>query len=168
MRIIRPATETDLPDLMQLFAEARKFMAKTGNPTQWTGGYPSEAQLRADQADGHSYVCEEDGVLLGTFFFAIEDDPTYRVIYDGQWLRDAPYGVIHRIAVRSHQKGVATFCVAWCASQCARQPGTDLRVDTHRDNIVMQRFLKKNGFVPCGIIHLANGAERIAFQRIAE
>jgi hypothetical protein len=30
----------------------------------------------------------------------------------------------------------------------------------------MQKSLAKNGFVRCGIIHLANGDERIAYQRI--
>ena len=38
---IRPAVEADLPRLQEIFAHARRFMASSGNPCQWTGGYPS-------------------------------------------------------------------------------------------------------------------------------
>jgi hypothetical protein len=30
----------------------------------------------------------------------------------------------------------------------------------------MQRSLEKNGFARCGIIHLASGDERIAYQKV--
>ena len=39
------------------------------------------------------------------------------------------------------------------------------QIDTHKDNIPMQRVLLRNGFVYCGIIHLENGDERIAYQK---
>ncbi len=32
---IRPAQPGDLPALLEIFADARAFMAQTGNPTQW-------------------------------------------------------------------------------------------------------------------------------------
>jgi RimJ/RimL family protein N-acetyltransferase len=42
----------------------------------------------------------------------------------------------------------------------------NLKIDTHRDNIPMQKVLKRNGFSECGIIYIENGDERIAFQKI--
>ena len=30
----------------------------------------------------------------------------------------------------------------------------------------MQHLLEKNGFTPCGIIYVANGTPRIAYQRV--
>ena len=42
----------------------------------------------------------------------------------------------------------------------------NIRVDTHRDNKVMQHILTKYGFQRCGIIYVKNGTERIAYQRI--
>ena len=45
-----------------------------------------------------------------------------------------------------------------------REP--NIRIDTHRDNIIMQHNLAKHGFTYCGIIFLANGDERLAFQKI--
>ena len=101
----------------------------------------------------------ENGEILGVFCFFLHNDPTYGVIYEGTWLNDEPYGVIHRIAVASHRRGIASFCYDFALSQ---RP--NLRIDTHRDNILMQRSLEKNGFTRCGIIRLENGDPRIAFQ----
>lgn len=41
----------------------------------------------------------------------------------------------------------------------------NVRIDTHRDNQPMQALLKKCGFAYCGRIFLADGSERIAFQK---
>ena len=36
----------------------------------------------------------------------------------------------------------------------------------HRDNHIMQHLLAKHGFSQCGIIHLLNGDERLAYQKV--
>ena len=157
---IRKAEFGDLDRMMEIYADARAYMRDHGNATQWAGGYPSEGRIREDIMAGESYVCVEDGEILGVFCFFIHKDPTYDVIYEGSWLNDKPYGVIHRIAVAKHRRGVASFCYEFALSKCP-----NLRIDTHRDNIPMQNSLKKNGFTRCGIIHLQNGDPRIAFQK---
>ena len=35
------------------------------------------------------------------------------------------------------------------------------------DNQIMQHLLEKNGFTRCGIIHVADGTPRIAYQKLA-
>ena len=50
---------------------------------------------------------------------------------------------------------------AWCAERC-----DSLRADTHADNKIMQHILEKNGFARCGIIHVADGTPRIAYQKL--
>ncbi|MBR2636832.1 MAG: GNAT family N-acetyltransferase [Oscillospiraceae bacterium] len=157
---IRKSTANDLPAMLALYADARRFMAENGNPNQWVNGYPAREMLEADIASGNSYVCEEDGKVVGTFYFVIGDDPTYAVIEDGAWLDDEQYGVVHRITSALGTRGVASFCLDWCY----RQHG-NIRIDTHADNIPMQKCVLKNGFVRCGIIHLENGDPRIAYQR---
>ena len=81
-------------------------------------------------------------------------------VEDGAWVNDTPYGVVHRIASAGTVKGAGFFCVQWAFRRCG-----NLRIDTHRDNTVMQNMLRKNGFSYCGIIHLENGDERLAFQK---
>ena len=158
---IRKSTPADLPRMLEIYAHARDFMARTGNPYQWgPTNWPPEDLLRSDIAAGKSYVCTHEGSIAGTFFFDVYDDPTYRNIEDGAWLDDSPYGVIHRIAADGIVRGVGAFCIRWAMERCGH-----LRIDTHGDNVVMQNMLKKKGFSYCGIIHLENGEERLAFQK---
>ena len=44
--LIRNAVQKDLPQIMKIYENARSYMRKTGNPTQWSGGYPGEDVIR--------------------------------------------------------------------------------------------------------------------------
>lgn len=157
---IKKATPEELPKIMQIYADARAYMRESGNPDQWGEDYPPVSLIQEDVQAGNCHVCVENGDIVGVFYFAKGEDPTYVRIYEGAWLNDRPYAVIHRIAVAKHQRGVASYCFDYCFSQCA-----NLKIDTHRNNIPMQRSLAKNGFVRCGIIYLENGEERLAYQK---
>ena len=157
---IRKTKPEELEAVLEIYAYARQFMAEHGNPNQWRNTNPPRERVEKDIKEGKSYVCVEDEELLGVFYFAIEEDPTYVVIYDGEWKNQEPYAVVHRIASAGKAKGVGTFCMNWAYEQFS-----NVKIDTHRDNVVMQNMLKKNGFAYCGIIHLENGEERLAFQK---
>lgn len=164
---IRAAVLGDLPQMMEIYAAARQFMRETGNPDQWKDSYPEEEIVREGILEGKAFVCVagrpeegEEGELLGTFYFAEEEDPTYQKIEEGRWLNEEPYGVVHRVAGSGKVKGFAKACFDWAGKQC-----NNLKIDTHRDNHVMQHVLEKNGFTRCGIIYLLNGEERLAYQR---
>ena len=108
---IRPATKADVAAANDIYESARKFMAQNGNPTQWSGVYPNSDDVSWGIENGTSYVCEDKGEVVATFHFeANADDPTYHKIYDGSWKNDLPYGVIHRIAVKYHGRGIIDFC----------------------------------------------------------
>ena len=157
--MIQKATLAQLPEILKLYEQARSFMAQNGNPDQWGNAYPPQEMIRADIENGKSYVNLENGHIRAVFYFAVEEDPTYRYI-KGKWLNDAPYGVIHRIAVGENGKGVAAECFRFAYERCG-----NLRIDTHEKNIPMQRCLAKNGFIRCGIIYLEDGEPRIAYQK---
>ena len=164
---IRPARREDLPAMEAIYEQAKEFMRETGNPNQWNGSYPEEGLLLCDMEHGNSYIVEENGQVIGTFAFIKGEDPTYRVIEDGMWMKEEPYGTVHRLASATGTHGVAAACFAWCRMQCENGSGiAGLRADTHADNRVMQHVLEKNGFVRCGIIHLENGDPRIAYQYV--
>jgi hypothetical protein len=153
----------DFDAVMDIYPDARLVMQKTGNENQWINGYPSGELIMNDIVNGNSYVClDTNNEIAGTFCFVRGDDVTYSRIYDGQWLNDEPYGVIHRLAGKKNSRGIAASCLQWCFGRCC-----NIRVDTHRDNVIMQHILEKTGFVRCGIIYVANGTERIAFQKIS-
>ena len=156
---IRKTTAEDLPAVMDIFSGAREFMAKSGNPGQWTDGHPRRAVIENDILAGTSYVCMRGDEISAVFYFNIERDPTYEII-NGAWLNDEPYGVIHRIARAPDARGAGAFCINWCYEQIA-----NIRIDTHEDNSNMLELLKKLGFTYCGIIHIENGDKRMAFHK---
>lgn len=156
---IRPAILSDIPAMQEIFATARQFMVATGNPNQWVDDYPSDEFLRADIESGDSYVCFEDGEMVATFLLRGGEDPTYARIEEGAWLNNEPYATIHRIASNGKVHGVLH-----AAMEFALQRYENIRIDTHRDNRVMQNAVLKEGFRYCGIIYCWSGDERLAYQ----
>lgn len=157
---IRKAEEKDLPEILLIYAAARQFMRENGNPTQWFGGYPQEYLLREDIDKGALYVVTEENVINGVFYFAVEADPTYQVIENGAWSSDKPYGVIHRIASNG-AGGIFAAALGFADSQISH-----LRIDTHHDNKPMQHVVEKHGFQKRGIIYVADGSPRIAYEKV--
>lgn len=157
---IRKAEFPDLPRILEIYEEARQYMRRSGNPNQWWDYHPAESILRQDIMDQKLNLCVDGAEIMGVFFYEQGADPTYEQIDHGQWLNDNPYGVIHRMASAHRGRGVASFCFDWALAQCP-----DLRIDTHEDNIAMQKALEKNGFQRCGIIYIFNGDERVAYHK---
>ena len=161
---IRHATLADLPQMMAIYARARRYMAANGNPFQWgPTHWPPEELIREDIAGGQSYVCVHEDRVVGAFFFTAGEDiePTYRRISEGAWLKDGPYGVVHRIAADGSIKGVGAYCINWAFEQCRH-----LRIDTHGDNLIMQRLLAKLGFTHCGTIYVEeDNFPRLAYEK---
>ena len=151
----------DIAEIMQVMEAAKQIMRQSGNMLQWGEGYPSESAIAADIEKDSGFVIEENGVAVGTFAFVAGPDPTYAQIYEGQWADDTqPYYVIHRIASLATEKGIMKTILDYAFSQT-----DNIRIDTHRDNVIMRHLMQKHGFSYCGIIYLANGDERLAFQQ---
>ena len=153
-----------MDELLRIYAAARGIMRAAGNPDQWAGGEPFPSELEEKIHDGVLYLCEEEGKPFAAFALIGGEDVTYRVIEKGQWLKDGPYYTLHRVASDGTRHGVMGLITASAADIAG---SADLRADTHRDNLLMQKALSKNGFVYCGIIHLLNGDERLAYQRLS-
>ena len=160
---IRKATRDDLPALREVFAAAKSIMRADGNPTQWAGAYPDDEAVLRDIAGGWGHVCLDGPERVAGYFAMIPSpEPTYSTIYGGAWLEDTlPYLVIHRIASLPDVHGVFAALIGYASAACG-----NIRIDTHRDNRIMQHNLLKHGFSYCGIIYILNGDERLAYQRI--
>ena len=152
----------DMAAIMQVMDAAKKIMRQSGNMHQWGEGYPSEAVIMSDIEKDGGFVIEDGGNVVGYLAFLPSPEPTYQKIYDGNWLDDEkPYHVIHRIASLPDVHGIFSSIMNFCF---ARE--SNIRIDTHRDNAIMQHNIEKQGFTYCGIIYLANGDERLAFQKL--
>lgn len=157
---IRRTTIDDLDAIEKIYAGAREQMKLDGNPNQWKDSSPSISAVIADIENGNSYVMEYGGRICAVFSFIIGEDATYRIIESGEWKNDLPYGTIHRIASDRTVRGVFSKCLEYCLTLIG-----NIRIDTHKDNAIMRHLVEKYGFEHCGIIYIADGSERIAYQK---
>ena len=141
-------------------------MRADGNHDQWSApGFPDDSLLLRDIARGGGFVIESvipseaKESIVAYFALLPSPEPTYDYI-DGAWLTDEPYGVIHRMASYPEVHGIFSTIIDYAASHYAH-----LRIDTHRDNRIMQHLIEKHGFTYCGIIWLEDGTERLAYER---
>ena len=160
--MVRIASGYDIDRIMEIYALARDYMRKTGNPTQWSDDYPGVELIESDIDKQRSYVLYDDAGIYGVFYFEIGADPTYSYIEGGAWIDDnEAYGVIHRIASDGTHRRILDETVQYCEGIIH-----NLRIDTHNDNKIMQAAICRNGFKKCGIIYLPDGDPRIAYQKI--
>lgn len=158
---IRIASREDLKFIEGAYEHARAFMQANGNATQWPNGYPGRIDAEEDIARRHCFLVTDEAGPLAVFSFAPGPDETYAQI-DGAWHSDADYHVIHRVAaVRGH--GVARVIFEFAAEHADY-----LRCDTHEDNVPMRRTLEAFGFRECGMITIANGTQRVAYDWMKE
>ena len=154
------ATMSDLDRILEIYKRARQFMKDSGNPDQWGDVHPPKDSLIENIEEETLYVFKENGVIHGVFFYSLGPDPTYEYI-EGKWLNEEDYGVIHRIAVKYHGRGIVDFCFGECFKIIP-----NIKIDTHENNIPMKKCLQRCGFEHCGIIYLANGESRVAYQKV--
>ena len=160
-RTIRLAQQEEIPSILSVMEAARQTMRAIGNP-QWPDTYPSADIISNDIDKASGFVIVDEGMITGYFAFLRSPEPTYSTIYNGEWMdAEQPYHVIHRIASFPTSRGIFKDIMDYCFSI-----EKNIRIDTHRKNIIMQHLLLKNGFSYCGIIHLLSGDERLAYQRI--
>ncbi len=156
--MIRKATIADHGRIMEIYDIARSFMRAMGNMTQWVNGYPQAELVTRDITDGNLYVVCANDRVCAVFGIYPGDDPTYAYI-DGEWGSDSPYAAIHRVASDGTEKGVFRQ-----AFEYASERFDHLRIDTHADNLTMQKAVEKCGFIHRGTIYLADGAPRMAYE----
>lgn len=157
---IRKTNIDDLNLVMDAIDTARQLMRESGNLTQWTNGYPSSELMSESINSGVNYLIINENQVVATFDFIIDEDPNYALIENGSWINDEAYGVVHRLASNGKAKGIAQFCFEWCFLQFP-----NIRVDTHEDNLAMQKVLTKLNYQKCGIIYVSDGTPRLAFQK---
>lgn len=162
---IRLARKEDINDILLIINIGRNRMRKNGNLIQWTDGYPDYSDIMFDIENNCSYVIEQSSnnhnEIIGTFCLQSEPEPTYSLIYKGNWLSDEPYVTIHRISSSGKVKGVTSYILAWVIHRYK-----NIRIDTHESNSIMKHILVSNGFQYCGEIYVNDGTARKAYQYV--
>ena len=162
MKVIT-ATKYNLDKILDIYSNARKYMAINGNPDQWGDKWPSIEALEEDISLSRLYLLVDDSNdILAVFALIIGEDPCYKDI-EGSWLNNKEYITIHRLASSFKCKGVFHSVVQYILDKYSY----DIRIDTHMNNLPMINAILKEGFKYTGVIYVNNSSEhspRNAYQ----
>lgn len=167
---IRKAKMEDIDQALRL-VDAAKAYFKANGINQWQDGYPNKESLMHDIEQEKGFVLCDENHVIGYCYGAYEHEANYDHIENGQWLTNSEqYFVIHRVVISDVYKGrgLAAMFINYFIDICHKEHIHSIRMDTHDDNLSMQRFLTKNGFKQCGRIYLANGDPRIGYEFVLD
>ena len=162
----RKSLKRDIKDIMKIIKQAQVYFKENGID-QWQNNYPNEEVILRDIQNECSYVLLKDNNIIGTTVISFKKDTNYDKIFEGHWLSNGDYAVIHRIAIDNNYKGLGiSHKIIEYAKELTLERGfKSIKVDTHEDNISMKSLLKSNEFKYCGIIYLEDGSKRVAFEK---
>lgn len=164
--ILRKTRQEEINKVLKIIDEAKETLKKN-NINQWQNGYPNKDVILNDIKKSESYVLDHDGEIIGTTALSFNGEKTYDKIYEGKWLSNGAYAVIHRIAVVKIEglKGIGTEILKKSEEICLSKGIRNIKIDTYKDNKAMQGLLLKNNYEYCGVIYLEDGSKRIAFEK---
>lgn len=159
------ATPDDIPVIMDICDDARRFQRKQGF-NQWPDGYPSDAVITADIVASRGFMILLDGMKVGYCVIDFAGEQEYERLSD-IWASTAPYAAVHRLAlsanVRGRKLGLPLFEVI---EQFVMANGVYvIKADTGLENIRMQRLLISAGYSDRGI-HQFEWGLRIAYDKV--
>ena len=158
----------DLSKVMEITASAKKLLKSNGS-LQWQQGYPNEETFSNDIKNGNLYGLYEDNELKGYGAYILGKDLNYVEINEGNWIFPANDKdmAIHRVAVdeNSHGRNYGVKILEYGIKYAKKFDCLTVKVDTHKNNIPMQKCIKKSGFLYRGIIKILT--EKLDFLRLA-
>ena len=165
----RKTLKIDIDRIMDIMHQAQEYLKSRG-VDQWQDGYPQPEIILNDIENEESYVAEMDGRVAGTLVISFRGEETYDEIYEGEWLSNDDYCVVHRVAmdINYRGKGLASDMLKYAEQLCKEKNIKSIKIDTHLDNKVMRGLISKNGYKYCGIIYLNNGDKRVGYEKILE
>ena len=150
----RKAKLEDLIQIKEVYNYAYNHMKDEGNVNQWSDYISFEIGVINYINNNCFYVVVDENEIVGFFALIYGIDVTYNDIRNGNWVNNNEYVTIHKIAVKYYQRKIASKILAYIIEKIKKEDINNIRIDTHKDNISMQTFLNKNGFIHCGEISI--------------
>lgn len=165
----RKATLKDLDQVMIAVEDARAFLKEQGNG-QWQDGYPNINDFVNDINNNRLFVVSDDNdssIIVGVCALTYREED-YHHLYEGEWLTDLPYMVMHRVAVRKEYRhqGYGKKLFEVFIKQAELEGYHSLRIDTHSGNLVMRNIITFFGFSYCGKAILTPNKDRMVFEKV--
>ena len=165
----RKATMDDLDKVMEDVEFSRELLRLQGNG-QWQDGYPNKNDFINDINNGRLFVIpafdNPDNIAEVCALTYREED--YHHLYEGKWLTDLPYMVMHRVAINKNYQGqgYGKKLFELFIKQAEIEGYHSLRIDTHEGNDVMRHIISLFGFIYCGKAILTPDKDRMVFEKI--
>ena len=146
----------DMQRIMKITNDA-KYLLKQNGSLQWQQGYPNEDTFINDINNKSLYGIYENNNLMAYGAYILGKDINY-VEIDGKW--DIPANekdlAIHRVAVdcNCHGKKYGIKILKYGIIYAKKLGCLTVKVDTHKNNIPMQKCINKSGFVYKGIVKI--------------
>ena len=146
----------DIQRIMKITNDA-KYLLKQNGSLQWQQGYPNENTFFNDINNKSLYGIYENNKLMAYGAYIFGKDINY-VEIDGKW--DIPANekdlAIHRVAVDSncHGKKYGVKILKYGIIYAKKLGCITVKVDTHKNNIPMQKCINNSGFVYKGIVKI--------------
>lgn len=162
----RKAKINEIEEINKMYEEG-SFILKSRGIDQWQGKNLPKASMENINS---IYVLEDDGEIIATALH-LDYDSDYDEIFDGEWICDGgEYYAIHRFMTKHNvrNKGYAKLLLEEIEILAKRNNKDSIRLDTHKDNIPMQKTLEKMNYEKCGVVYLYNGAPRLAYEKLVK
>lgn len=162
---IRLAQSEDLPAIQAIIKAGAAYLRQQ-NIDQWQDPtvYQADSLLKdIEEKNAYLGLIEED---VAGFFIArpIDRDYDNYSIWQGQ----GDYLAFHRVALATKYRGQGLSRALFQAFEdlAYHLETNDLRIDTHPDNLGMQKIILKAGYQYLGEIELAGSGRRYAYEKI--
>ena len=166
--MLRKAKSTELEKIMIIIEDGREFLRQQGI-NQWQHGSPGKETIKQDIKNQISYVYEIDRNIVATAMLTNYDRDYEN--YPTLWSKCDNYLVIHRMATLKNirNQGIGRQFLSAIVEFAKKENIDYIRIDTHKDNKIMRKFLSDFGFVELDEIKLTmknnlDDKERIAYE----
>ena len=163
----RKAKLEDIDEIMVAVEDARALLKEEGNG-QWQFGYPNRDDFLNDINNNDLYVVLSDDGEIASVCAITGYEEAYMHLYEGKWLTNYDYLVMHRVAVKKKYRGQgfgkALFEVF--IEEGKKRGIKSLRIDTHKNNSLLIHLFDLYGFIYCGKAILPPNKDRVMYEKV--
>lgn len=165
--MLRKAKKEDLEIIQSILNDGKEFL-KEQNINQWQHGSPSIKDVENDLKEDTAFVYEKENKIVATLKITpFDSDYEKTAIFE----KNTSYLAIHRFAVAKsvRSQGISKEIISKIKEYAKINNIKYLRIDTHKSNNIMRKFLSNNEFKELGVIELTmknilDDKERIAYE----
>lgn len=164
--MLRKATQKDFKTICKLINDGKKLLKLQGI-NQWQHGTPNEDIIKLDIEMENSYVYEIDNNVIATAMINFDKDRVYEEY--NIWHNSDNYAAIHRFVIDKNYlgSGFSNKFIQVIKEYVYKKGVSTIRIDTHENNLKMQRLLIRNDFCYCGEVKLYLEDEKEDKKRLA-